>query len=279
MAKYYLIQENRKELNIIDFSKIYGFGEFDSTNLKDIITFTGMYKDENELKQFLLHHNLIKEDNFNKKLKICYKYNKRNKTLMYGVTYEDDLKYFNEVNIKRLLYQNRKNYELLETLCNHYRNSYNQGFNIDTIRAYIRFFKQYEVESNTDYLDDDKKQQLDEYEKAINSFVFKELYIFDRTREEYKENFRGLRDLAMFLSYQIKKQNNQSQEKSVELKEFIEKHKNEFEEFLTDEDYIKNKSFESIEEISKPKTKSKKKDKKKDKNVPYQLTFEDMGWK
>ena len=143
MAKYYLVQEVKKELQIIDFSKISGFLEFDSTNLKDIITFTGMYKDETELKQFLLHHNLIKEDNFNKKLKITYKYKKQNKTLMYGVTYEDDLEFFNEANIKKFFSQNKDNYELLETLCNHYRNSYNQGLNIDTIRDYIRFFKQY----------------------------------------------------------------------------------------------------------------------------------------
>ena len=304
MAKYYLVQEVKKELQIIDFSKISGFLEFDSTNLKDIITFTGMYKDETELKQFLLHHNLIKEDNFNKKLKITYKYKKQNKTLMYGVTYEDDLEFFNEANIKKFFSQNKDNYELLEILCNHYRNSYNQGLNIDTIRAYIRFFKQYEVEDNTDYIDDDKKQQLNEYERAINSFIFKELHTFDKKREEYKQNFRGLRDLAMFLSYQIKKQNKQTEQsqvqqeeneqikqpqiqhesekiqqiskelqREIDLKNAIEEHRNEREEFLTEEDYKKVNQNE--EELTKEKVKTKT----KQFNIPRQLTFEDMGWK
>ena len=62
---------------------------------------------------------------------------------MYGITYEDDIKFFNEVYIKRYLYENKNNYELLEILCNHYRNSYNQGLNIDTIREYIRFLGDY----------------------------------------------------------------------------------------------------------------------------------------
>lgn len=247
MTKYYLVQENKEELSIIDFSKIDECSEFNSTNLKDIISFTSMFKNEKELKELLVNHNLIKVDNFNKKLKITYNYKKERKTLMYGITYENDIKFFNEVYIKRYLYENKNNYELLETLCNHYRNSYNQGLNIDTIREYIRFFKKYETDSNTDYLDDDKKEMISDFEKAINSFVFKEIYRYDKKNNEYKENFKGLRDLAMFLSYQEKKNK---------------------------EEIISEKQNNEESNINKPKVKTKK----KDNNIPGQLTFADMGW-
>jgi len=283
MVKYYLVQEIKKDLHIIDFSKIDGYGEFNSTNLKDIIIFTGMYKNEEELKHFLIQHNLIKEDNFNKNLKITYKYKKQDKTLIYGITYEDDLKFFNEVNIRKFLAENSKNYDLLEVLCNHYRNSYHQGLNIDTIRAYIRFSKQYTFENNTDYLDDDKKQQLNEYEKAINNFVFRELYNFDKKNMSYKENFKGLRDLAMFLSYQIKKQNKQLENENIEL---VQSQQDTVLKIKSEQcsnnctNILENKEYETIElsKATENKVLSKSKKKKKDKNILGQLTFEDMGW-
>ncbi|MBE6160302.1 MAG: hypothetical protein E7157_04575 [Lactobacillales bacterium] len=284
MSKYYLIQNGKTKDDYIDIKRIED-GAYDSTDLKDIISITSKFKCEDDLKEVLLYYSLIKNDDFNKKLKIVYQSKGKEKTLRYGVTYEDDIKLFSEVEIKRFLYQNRDNYELLERLCNHYRNSYNQQLNLDIISSYIRYFTMRDEE---EFSFSDSNQITREYEKAIESFVFRELYQYNRYTKEKKEKYRGLRDLAMFLSYQSKKQKKEldieqkkSEEKNVLIEEtdFIEQHRNEKEEFLTSEDYKNIPDYDSLHgTIKEEDSDNENKIKKKIIHIPGQLTFKDMGW-
>lgn len=244
MAKYYLVQELKKEFIPINFTLIPVFSNLNLNDLKDIITFTSSFIDEDDLKNELLHYGLMDIDNINKKLKTIYNYNHKTKTLMYGLTYRDDLRFFNEKYLKSYLKNNKDNLDLLETLCNHYRNSYNQGNNIQSIRNNILFVKGYNSDVYNDVYKDDFTEMNKEFDSVINNFVEREIYRYDVDLKMRKLQYKKLRDLAMFLVYQDKKGNR--------FEETLEK------EIRIDKNEIKIKT--------------------KKKQIDGQLTFEDMGW-
>ena len=275
MTKYYLIQNGKEIENAIDFNKIEGFNNLDSYKLKDIVTFTSTFYNEEDLKFFLVKNNLIELKNMGKELKIVYRHNKKQKTLMYGITYKNDYEFFDVNVIKRFLYENQKNYDLLEKLCNHYKNAYNQEINLHIIKSYVIFSRNEGIDY--DVTNSEKEQMIKTYQDAINRFVDKTVTKFDSKKLEVVENYKGLRDLAMFLSYQYKKQQNDYElikMYDMELEKIIEEHNNEHEEFLTYEDYDRVKYNEPEEN----KKNNKVKIKEKNINIPGQLTFKDMGW-
>lgn len=195
MPKYKLMQNN----NEIKFNHTADFSDLDNYNLKDIIKFTGVFKSEEELKNYLKKYSLIET---NQPLNIQYKFNHKDKKLQYGITYNDDIKFFDYVNIKRFLEQNKYNVELLDKLCTRYKSSYVNNGNIYAIRDFIMKLNREQAAL------DDEKEIVQRFRYTLHDFVQKECYRRNVKTSELKENFKGLRDLAMFLSYQSKKIDN-----------------------------------------------------------------------
>lgn len=236
MPKYRLVlQKKNNEYIDIEWNKLYNC---DINKLNNIVNFTGNYIEELDLKNVLLKHNLIHESEYNNKLAIIYKYNKKIKKLQYGITYHDDLKFFDPDYLKYYLKSKIYDYEFLTKLCNHYRNSYLQGNNINLIRNYINY-----VEMNND-LDN---ELINDINYRLEYFVNLEIYDYDKKTNSQKIKYKNLRDLAMFIAYDYRKK--------------------------TKED---NQEIKLLRE--KPKEKVNKKTKKKDKNIEGQLSFKDMGW-
>ena len=272
MAKYYLKQNTKKTNGYIDFSKIEGFENLDSTKLKDIDSFTSIFKNDEELKFYLCKKGLIDLDNINSNLNITYRYNKADKKVPYGLVFHDDLKLFNVQEMRNFLHESIYNFDLLKKLCNRFDEHYGQEVNIHIIRNHIALFEdgnmQYSLPSS------EKEYLIKMYKNAINRLVHGIVTKYDNKKKEV-ENYRGFRDLAMFLNTRLKEMEEEKLKKiksEQELEKIVEEHRNETEEFLTEEDYKKVNQYE--EEIKeKVKTKTKKL------NIPGQLTFADMGWK
>lgn len=242
MAKYKLMQDKEE----IRFTVAPDFKELDCHSLKDIIKFTGVFKDAEELKEYLNNYSLIKT---NKPLSIQYRFGGKDKKLNYGITYQDDLKFFDVTNIIEFLYQNRTNYELLDKLCSHYRNSYVNNFNIHAIRNYLMTLKKVQVAL------DDESEIVQEFYTAIHDFVIRECYRYDKKTNKRIPNFKGMRDLAMFLSYRTSQDENIKTDNMNNTNEIIE--------------YAKNKQLQEAEKMEiideNPKTKKKQ--------FPGQMSF------
>lgn len=251
MAKYRLVQDS----DLIMFNNTPDFNDLKNDNLSDIIKFTGFFKNADELKEYLNKYKLIKS---NKPLSIKYRFGGKDNSLRYGISYYDALKFFNEENMIEFIEQNRTNPFFLETLCNHYRNSYVNGGNILEIRNYIKV-----LEKNQAALDDQSEIVKDFY-FAINGFVRRECNRYDSKKKKYFPNFKGMRDLAMFLYYQTGKYDTLTTYGMNNTNEFIE--------------YCQNKELQPIEQteglVEKIKVKTKKKDKN---NFPGQMSLTDFG--
>ena len=245
MAKYRLMQDK----DVVNFDITPDFKDLKNDNLKDIIKFTGVFNNSDELKEYLNKYKLIKT---NKPLSIKYKFGGKDNTLRYGITYQDGLKFFDISNIIEFIEQNRNNADFLETLCNHYRSSYVNGGNILEIRNYIKVLNRQQVAL------DDESEIVKDFHYAINGFVKRECNRFNSNKKKYSPNFKGMRDLAMFLVYQKGKDETLTTYNMDNTNEFIE--------------YCNNKNLQfvdesNIEEKPKIKTKNNKKD------FPGQMSF------
>lgn len=268
MANYHLVMKNKdKSYSEIEFTKIPEFCNIDSKKLEGIIKFTSFFRNEIHLKDTLLKYRLIKDEDYNRKISITYNYNKQVKSLMYGLTYEDDMKFFDTSYIRYYIKSKMDNLEFLEKLCNHYRNSYIQGTNITIIRNYINYRRNYD--------ELEESQIVDDTLLAIDYFVNMEIYSFDKKNNERKVKYKNLRDLAMFLSYNAKK-GKEKKQLSFDLSKAIEEQRDEREEFLTEEDFHSVDQGED-RELDKKLVK-KRTSKKKNKDFDGQLSFKDIGW-
>lgn len=196
MAKYTLVQidESKKVKEIpILFNSLDSFRNLNKDNLKDIIKFTGLFKSQSELNKFLKKHKLVKNDgNFD----IIYRYGGENKHLKYGITYREDLIFFNEINMKKFTYQNNLDCNLINELCNFIENKPNQKNNIKLLKKYLNS-ENFGIISRSDesYLD---------YLIALDKIIETECF----QKGSNIENFERLRDLAMFFSNQYKNNEN-----------------------------------------------------------------------
>lgn len=264
MPNYHLaIQHKDKSFNIINFSNMESFKFLDDKKLPDIIKFTGYYEKEEHLKRVLLNAKLINESEYTDKLVTIYKNNGTDKKLMYGITYKDDLKFFDILHIKTYIKNRKFDTDFLEGLANHYRNNYGQDVNTQVLFRFIRYVQNNEFQIDLD------KDLINDVEKAIEDLVNREAYRY--TDGKAKINYRGLRDLAMYLAYH--------ENKKLKKDSIIEEHKNEKEEFLTREEIEKMINFDIEYKDELPKVNVKKKSKKRKKYDPNQMTLADFGIK
>ena len=198
MPNYHLVSQRKdKSYNFIEFSRIEQFKDLNDKKLPDIVNFTGFFIEETDLKETLLKLNIIKDSEYNNKLAIIYKYKGEFKKLMYGITYKDDLEFFDVNYIKEYIKDREFNTEFLEKLCNRYRNTYGQEINTNKLYNFINYVR---LEKYDDLLDRDLKEDI---EYTIDSLVNREVYNYKNNKRVL--NYRGLRDLAMYLAYQKNK--------------------------------------------------------------------------
>ena len=205
MVSYKIGIYNRKEARIIDLDKITKIKSLDKLD-----ELTSTFNSEEELKTYLFNQELISLDEMKKNLSIMYKNNGKVKKL--PIVYQDMKKYLDIVYLKAKMMSASQDIELLEKLARHYSigsDKFNpQGVNVSDIRMYISDFR-----SNGEKHFYSRALELaldDMWQKAVFKLV-------DKKTGEVKENYRGSRDLGMFL-YKYEKTLEKKQEAAVEIK-------------------------------------------------------------
>lgn len=208
MVSYKIGIYNRKEARIIDLDKITKIKSLDKLD-----ELTSTFNSEEELKTYLFNQELISLDEMKKNLSIMYKNNGKVKKL--PIVYQDMKKYLDIVYLKAKMMSASQDIELLEKLARHYSigsDKFNpQGVNVSDIRMYISDFR-----SNGEKHFYSRALELaldDMWQKAVFKLV-------DKKTGEVKENYRGSRDLGMFL-YKYEKtleKKAEKQETKVEVK-------------------------------------------------------------
>ncbi len=215
MANYILsIDKGKNIYDEINWNKIPKFSSLDNHLLNDVDSFTTSFKSAEDLKETLISNGLMSIDDYNKKLCIRYKSRGKTKKLGYGVAYSDDRMFLDEVYISYYLESNANNLELLDKLCNHYRNSYIQGSNINAIRNYIN-----DVRNNVEFCPED----IDHIHSCLKDFVIREVYSYDASTYTYKVDksgnpilkYKGIHDLGMFFACDKRKKMKKEVEKET----------------------------------------------------------------
>lgn len=237
MVSYKIGIYNRKEARIIDLDKITKIKSLDKLD-----ELTSTFNSEEELKTYLFNQELISLDEMKKNLSIMYKNNGKVKKL--PIVYQDMKKYLDIVYLKAKMMSASQDIELLEKLARHYSigsDKFNpQGVNVSDIRMYISDFR-----SNGEKHFYSRALELaldDMWQKAVFKLV-------DKKTGEVKENYRGSRDLGMFL-YKYEK----TLEKKAEKQETKVEVKNEK---VTEPEWVQSTFFDIWSEESSKKTDEK----------------------
>lgn len=205
MIKYYLGTENKKDMNIIELPELQDVKT--SESLQKIDEFTMKYLNEQTL------INKLKEEGINciGKFKIIYK-NKDIKRL--PVLYSDSKKYMDIHYLRNILLTYSKDIVFLEKLANHFgagRSTYNpQLANVSALRRYI----------NDVRFSSTKEAFYAEYvSKALDDIFVKAVFKINEKTGETSLNYRGLRDLALFVKKYIDNVNKKEYESAFADKE------------------------------------------------------------
>ena len=193
MVKYKLGVYNRKEGRIIDLEKIIKLKDLNALD-----ELTGSFKNEEELKIYLFNQGLISKEEINKDIRIMYRNNGKIKKL--PVVFNPMKKYLDILNLKYELKGLSTNVDFLEKLADHYslgNGVFNlQGLNVQDIRLYVSDARSKRLESS----------YSKSLEVAIDDLFIKAVFkVPNKETGEVKENYRGLRDLALFI-YKYKNQ-------------------------------------------------------------------------
>ena len=238
MPNYHLALKSSKEYKVINFSKTEEYKHLNDKSLQDIVRFTGMYIDKYDLKEGLIKLGLLHYNEYEKNndFVTIYKHAGEIKKLHYGITYQDDLKFFDVGYCKEYILDRIDDINFLTKLCNHYKNNYNQQLNIQLISNYINNCRLGYYNEGWD------NELLNEALYGINKLV--SFLTHKKKKDEVVLDYKGLRDLAMFLAYDYRK----NQEQNTEIGEAGQG------------------------------TIQKVKEKVKQENTNNQISFKDMGW-
>ena len=157
--------------------------------LKEIDKFTMQFETESQLIEYLKNNNIYRQEK-NNKIHILYN-NGDVKRL--PVLYFDSRKYMDVHYLRNLIQSYSKDIVFLEKLANHYslgKSTYNpQLTNITAIRTYIN-----------DVTHSSTGESF--YSQALNNIlddiIIKAAFKINKNTGEAQENYRGLRDLALF---------------------------------------------------------------------------------
>lgn len=188
-------KDNSKE---IDLESIFNIKT--QSSIQTIDEFTTNFNNEDELKYYLLSKGLINNKEYNSKISIIYRYNGKIQKL--PVIYKNQKGYItDEMLLKAKLNSLSNNIEFLEKLANHYsigNSRFNpQGLNVSDIRLYLS-----DVRANGGYTFNSRL-----LETALNDLFLKAISTLNKSTGELKINYRGLRDLVVFVSRFESKEN------------------------------------------------------------------------
>lgn len=219
MANYMLsIKRGNGNFEEIAWNKVEGFEHLNPHNLQDIDRFSTSFENEEKLKMALLYSGVISSKDFSKSLVVKYKNRGAYKSLMYGLPYKEDKRFFDEAYLSFYIKAKRKDAIFLEKLCNHYRNSHLQGSNIAYLRNYVNFLRV------GGFIEDERI-----FDNIISDFIIRECFSYDSSTYTYKKDkqgnpvykYKALHDLAMFVAnYErqlIKERENQEEKGKVKV--------------------------------------------------------------
>lgn len=200
-----VICQNDLVYDVQNYSKLDGFDHLDETKLKDIVTFTNYFQNEDELVELLLETGLIPLELANGNLKISYLKSKNNdaKILQYGVSFKQDKKFFDTIFLKHYFRENVENLDFMKAFISKY---YNYLKDISIFTSSIGF-----LNYSLHYLE---HHDYAPYETKENMDKFVDLYCTKKSKEGfYKADFTRIRDLAMFAINFERRKNPLKQEK------------------------------------------------------------------
>lgn len=181
---------NNEYFEIVGISKLTGFEHINETKLKDIVEFTNSFVDEQDMISFLIETGLLPRKFSNGTVQINYFKGKNSvpKTLQYGISFEEDKKFFDTIFLKYFYREKLTNPEFMKAFLDKYY-SYLKDVNIFSEELnYLRYcFEYYQTHGmlpkNADY--------------TMSAFV--EVYCRKKSKDGYyKADFTRIRDLAMF---------------------------------------------------------------------------------
>lgn len=187
---YNLGLQNRenKTAKAIELDKIFSLK--DMKKLQNIDDFTTQFKNEMELKKYLLNKELISEEEANQSVIIFYKYRGEQKEL--AVAYENFKKFLDPFYVLYSVKSMASSISFLTTLVKHYdyKNVVNPQYsNICDIKLAIEDLKLGFPASNQLHI-------------ALNDLCMKAMHTKDKKSNRAKTNYRGLRDLG-YLVYKV----------------------------------------------------------------------------
>lgn len=132
---YYLTIANKGEYKKLNLLLLEGFiktSKFkgEALSLDELDDLTSKYQDEYEFKKKLYQAGIISIDEITKELSIRRKQNNNLIKVKYGLIYQKESKYLDQLYLRSILISKQRDYTFLEKLSSYYRNSYNNSINI-----------------------------------------------------------------------------------------------------------------------------------------------------
>lgn len=204
MARYKLGVTINRESRILGLENLIKIEKLDALD-----QFTSQFENEEQLKLYLLKKELITKEELSKIIYVMYKYNGKVKRI--PVIYAHMKKYLDIQYIKNSLKSFSCDTIFLEKLANFYSNGSSkfnpQGLNVHDIRIYLSDVRR----NNGNHFPSER------LEVALNSLweraVMKN---FDQESGLAEINYRGLRDLALFIYKYKKAKKEQAKRSEVE---------------------------------------------------------------
>lgn len=218
MAKYTLSAIKRNgDYWPINWTNINDFKDMDTHSLQAIDAFTTRFNSEEDLKSYLLRHvdsAFLDGTQWSYPYTITYIYGKKIRKLIHGIAYKNDAKFLDEFYVLTYLRKSivEVDKDLINRLCNNYSKHVIQNENIYALRYYVHL------------LNTGGAIEIKHPTNAINDFFVKEVYQYDYTNKCYKRgqkgelliNYRGLRDLGLFLAKYEKTKSNKKETISLD---------------------------------------------------------------
>lgn len=188
MVNYTLGAHKDAYLRILNLDKILNSDKF--KRLEDIDKFTGKFDNCEMLKSYLISLGCMDQKDVDCEISVMYRYNNGINKL--PIVYRECTKYLDIDFLKHIIRSYSNDLEFLGKLAKFYdtkSSKYNkQDVNVNDIRYYIR-----EIKSNHD------PELNDLINNAIEDLFRKAVYSFNKKDNSYKFNYRGFRDLALFV--------------------------------------------------------------------------------
>ena len=205
MVRYYLGTFFKGIINKFDIDRLNKV-KIDKS-LQEIDNFTMNFSTEQELLKYLKDNNIYNFDK-DRKIQIVYTYNKKNKKL--PVLYSNSKKYMKTEYLRYILKSLSNDIIFLEKLANHFdmgKSSFNlQLSNVHLLRNYIN-----EVRFSNNNEAFFSKQVYDAMEDIFIRAIIKKI---NNKTGEVEINYRGLRDLAIFVKNYIESVNTKDKEEN-----------------------------------------------------------------